>query len=253
MVSITLALNQEDYIMSSRIFWAGDSTVKQNDYTSYPQTGLGQGLPLFLKKDIVVMNRAENGRSTKSFIAEGRLTQIDHELREGDFLFIQFGHNDEKVDEERHTDAFSTYQENLTTFVNVARNHKAHPLFITSLYRRLFDKQGLLLLNTHLDYPKAMLELGKKLLVPVIDLCQLSKEQIQGAGIEQTKEWFLHLPIGKYENFPEGKVDNSHLQYQGAVTFAGIIAAELKKLGGIYEELLLPLSTQQEANYLLRD
>jgi lysophospholipase L1-like esterase len=239
--------------MLPRLFWAGDSTVKQNDYTSYPQTGMGQGLPLYLKKDIAIVNRAENGRSTKSFIQEGRLTQIRDELSEGDFLFIQFGHNDEKPDEERHTDAFSTYQEYLTEFVQVAQDKKAHPIFITSLYRRLFDENGVLIENTHLDYPQAMIELGDKLQVPVIDLCKLSKKLIQETGIEQTKDWFMNLPSGRYKNFPEGKEDNSHLQYEGAVTFAGIIATELRKIGGVYKELLLPQQLEQEDASLLRD
>ena len=239
--------------MLPRIFWAGDSTVKQNDYTSYPQTGIGQGLPLYLKKEIILVNRAENGRSTKSFIDEGRLSQIEQEIQEGDFLFIQFGHNDEKPDVERHTDPFTTYQANLETFVNVAMNKKAHPLFITSLYRRIFDDRGQLIENTHLDYPMAMIELGNKLNVPVIDLCELSKSLIQQTGMEQTKEWFMNLPSGRYPNYPEGKSDNSHLQYEGAVLFAGLIAKELHKLGGIFEELLMPHQTEQEDANLLRD
>lgn len=239
--------------MLSRIFWAGDSTVKQNDHRSYPQTGMGQGLPLYLKKEIVIVNRAENGRSSKSFIDEGRLTQIQADLKEGDFLFIQFGHNDEKPDLERHTDAFTTYQECLTAFVEVAHQKKAHPLFITSLYRRLFDENGILVENTHLDYPQAMIELGHKLSVPVIDLCGLSKKLIQETGVEQSEEWFMNLPSGKYKNYPEGKKDNTHLQYEGAVTFAGIVAKELRNIGGIFSDLLLPEHAEEEDANLLRD
>lgn len=227
--------------MFPRIFWSGDSTVKQNNYMTYPQTGIGQGLPLFLKKEIIIINDAENGRSTKSFIAEGRLAKIEQEMIEGDFHFIQFGHNDAKPDCERHTEPFTTYQVYLEEFVEVTRKKKAQPLFITPLYRRFFDENNLLIENVHLDYPQAMKELGYKLSVPVIDLCTLSKKLIQKAGTEVTKEWFLHLPSNKYENFPHGIEDNTHIQYQGAVTFASIIAAELRNLGDIYEELLLPI------------
>ena len=239
--------------MINKIIWAGDSTVKQNDYTSFPQTGIGQGMPLYLKKDTIILNRAENGRSTKSFIEEGRLHSIDSEIQKGDFLFIQFGHNDEKPDIKRHTDAYTTYQENLLKFVEVARKHDAHPVFITSLYRRLFDEQGVLIEGTHLDYPQAMIDLGKKINVPVIDLCSLSKELIQTAGVEKSKAWFMHLAPNEFDNYPLGKTDNSHLQYLGAVTFAKIIAKELKSLGGIYEELLLPTTTEKEDALLLKD
>lgn len=239
--------------MLKRIFWAGDSTVKQNDYTTYPQTGIGQGLPLYLKKNTMILNYAENGRSTKSFIAEGRLQEIERLIKEGDFLFIEFGHNDEKPDEERHTDASSTYKDYLKQFVSVARDHSAYPVFITSLYRRQFNSNGILVEKTHQDYPQAMIELGNEIDVPVIDLCSISKDLIQAAGIENSKRWFMHLNPQEYINYPEGKEDNSHLQYDGAVTFAGIIAAELRKLGGIYEELLLPLNAQKEDASLLKD
>ena len=239
--------------MLPRIFWAGDSTVKQNDYTSFPQTGIGQGLPLYLKKGIVIHNHAENGRSTKSFIAEGRLSVIDKEIQKGDFLFIQFGHNDEKPDPERHTEPFTTYQENLESFVRVARSHNAHPIFITPLYRRLFQGNGKLVENTHMYYPLAMQELGQALQVPVIDLCSMSKSLIENAGMDKTKDWFMDIEAGRYPNFLEGKEDNSHLQYEGAVVFAELIANCLRNLGGNYKDLLLPLDPEKEDLNLLLD
>lgn len=239
--------------MTQKIFWAGDSTVKQNDYTSYPQTGIGQGFLLYMKKDIQMINKAENGRSTKSFIDEGILNSIDEEIGKDDFLFIQFGHNDEKPDEERHTDAFGSYQENLRKFVDVARKHGAHPVLITSLYRRLFKEDGTLVDGTHQDYPQAMINLGKELEVPVIDLCSISKDYIQELGDEKSKPLFMHLEKGAYPNYADGKVDNTHLQYAGAVAFAGIVANELRKLGGIYANLLLPLNIKKENPSLLKD
>lgn len=239
--------------MTQKIFWAGDSTVKQNDYTSYPQTGIGQGFLLYMKKDIQMINKAENGRSTKSFIDEGILNSIDEEIGKDDFLFIQFGHNDEKPDEERHTDAFGSYQENLRKFVDVARKHGAHPVLITSLYRRLFKEDGTLVDGTHQDYPQAMINLGKELEVPVIDLCSISKDYIQELGDEKSKPLFMHLENGAYPNYTDGKVDNTHLQYAGAVAFAGIVANELRKLGGIYANLLLPLNIKKENPSLLKD
>ena len=96
------------------IFWAGDSTVQTNNYATYPQTGIGQVFSLFLREGYQVENHAKNGRSTKSFLDEGRLAVIEQRLGEGDFLFIQFGHNDEKSeDPSRYTDPFSSFMENL--------------------------------------------------------------------------------------------------------------------------------------------
>lgn len=240
--------------MAARIFWAGDSTVKQNFYMSFPQTGIGQAYGLFLKKNIKIENYAENGRSTKSFIDEGRLEYIDKEIKEGDFLYIQFGHNDEKPDAARHTESFGDYQENLTKFVEVARKHKAYPLLITSLYRRLFNEDKKTLVEgTHQDYPEAMIELAKKLDVPVIDLCTLSKKKIEEAGFETTKKWFLHVPAGIYPNFPDGKEDNSHLQYEGAYQFSMIIADEVAKIGGVYADVLVNPNANLEDPGLLID
>lgn len=239
--------------MNRTIFWAGDSTVKQNDFTSFPQTGIGQGLSLFLKREVQIRNFAQNGRSTKSFIAEGRLQAIDRVIKEDDFLFIQFGHNDEKSDEERHTEPFTSFQENLKQYIKVATDHKAHPVLITPLYRRLFKEDGILVESTHLNYPDAMIELGRELNVPVIDLCAISKELIQKTGDENSRKWFMHLEPSEYPNYPEGKIDNTHLKYDGAVTFAGIIVDELRKLGGRYADLLLPIDGEKEDAALLVD
>ena len=121
----------------NRIFWAADSTVQTNDYTTYPQTGIGQVFSLFVKPEYQVSNHAKNGRSTKSFMDEGRLKTIEERIGAGDFLFIQFGHNDEKKeDPTRYTEPFSTYMENLETFIRVAREHSAYPVLITPLERR---------------------------------------------------------------------------------------------------------------------
>lgn len=223
----------------ARIYYAADSIVAQKNIFTYPETGIGQMLPLYLKRSVHLQNHAENGRSTKSFIDESRLAAIYNDLREGDFLFIQFGHNDEKqADPNRYTEAYGDYQVNLEKFINVARNRKAYPVLITPLCRRQFDENGKLL-DTHGEYPEAMRRVGEKLDVPVIDLCSLSFQAVAKAGDEQSKKWFMNFPAGLYENYPEGKEDNSHLRPEGAMLFAGMLANELKKLGGIYAELLL--------------
>lgn len=224
--------------MANRIFWAGDSTVKHNRIISYPQTGIGQVMNLYLKPEIQVCNHAENGRSTKSFINEKRLEKIDELIEEEDFLFIQFGHNDEKEDKERHTEPFDDYQKNLYEFIMTAKKHKAYPVLITPLYRRHFSESRLLE-NVHMDYPKAMIELGLKMQVPVIDLCKKSKGLLERTGEEQSVSWFMNLKENQFKNYPNGLGDNTHLRYEGAVAMAELIAAGLKELGGIYKELLI--------------
>lgn len=224
----------------SRIFWASDSTVKQNDFTTYPQTGIGQGMRLYIKKEIEILNHAENGRSTKKFIEESRLAAIYNEIKEEDFLFIQFGHNDSKIeDPKRYTYAFGEYMENLEKFVNAARNKKAHPVFITPLCRRYFADETHLESNIHGDYPTAMKETGEKLNVPLIDLLTMSRELIEKVGKEESKKYFMHLEPKEYHNYLDGLTDNTHLRWEGAVAFSGLVAKGLKELGGIYKNLLI--------------
>lgn len=222
------------------IYWAGDSTVQYNDITTFPQTGIGQVMHLFLKPEVKVVNYAKNGRSTKSFLEESRLDRIRKEIGEGDFLFIQFGHNDEKkLDPSRYTEPYGSFQENLRIFVETAREKKAYPVLITPLERRCFQEDGVLGAGEHKDYVKAMLDIAEKLQVPCADLNAASRRKLTEAGAERTKDWYMHLPAGWYHNYPEGLTDNTHLKYEGAVTYAGCIAEELKKIGGIYEDLLV--------------
>ncbi|MBQ9766034.1 MAG: rhamnogalacturonan acetylesterase [Lachnospiraceae bacterium] len=224
---------------TKKIYWAGDSTVKKNNISTYPQTGIGQMLPMYLKNEVTICNHAENARSTKSFIAEGRLDAILTELNAGDYLFIQFGHNDWNEKPERHTVAFGDYQDNLRFFINKAREKGAFPVLITPVYMREYDESGVLKEKVHFDYPDAMLAVGKETNTPCIDLCQKSYEAIKNAGSEFSKNWFMNLPADLYRTAPDGKVDNAHLRYEGAVVMAGLVAEGLYELGEHYRELLI--------------
>lgn len=224
-----------------RIFWAGDSTVQTNDITTYPQTGIGQVFSLYIMEDIRVCNHAKNGRSTKSFLDEGRLEPIAKEIEEGDYLFIQFGHNDEKIqDPARYTEPFGTYMENLKLFIDTARNHGAKPVLITPLERRCFVDEKHLGAGEHGKYVEAVKRTAQQENVPLIDLHSQSRAAMEEAGVEETLKWFMHLKPGEYPSCPEGKEDNTHLKYEGAVKFAGLVAQGLKELGGEYKEMLIP-------------
>lgn len=210
-----------------RIVYAGDSTVAFNKFDTYPQTGLSQGIALYVKDEIWVRSFGVNGRSTKSFIDEGRLLEIDNFLAKGDLFLIQFGHNDEKKeDPSRYAEAFGGYQENLKNMIDVARRRDALPLLITPVARRRFDEQGCFCPGSHGEYPQAMKELAKREGVPCIDLCKRSEEYLEAIGDLASRPMYV---------YPK---DNTHLSYQGAITYAGFIARALKELGAPYADFL---------------
>ena len=210
----------------STVWYIGDSTVARNNIHSYPQTGMSQGLHLYLKEAVRIESRAKNGRSTKSFLEEGRFAPVEAAMKPGDFLFIQFGHNDEKPDEARHTDPDTTFRENLTLFVNAAKQAGAYPVLITPIARRLFDGQGNFLPGSHGEYPAAMKRTAQEAGVPVIDLTAVTERFLAQLGDEPSKPLFV---------WPK---DNTHLKPEGAVKMAGFLAEGLKTLGSPYSDLL---------------
>jgi lysophospholipase L1-like esterase len=207
----------------------GDSTIQYNDIRTYPQTGWGQMLPLMLKPEygFKVFNHAKNGMSSKSFYDFGLFIPVVQALKAGDLLLIQFGHNDQKEDLEKKTDPYSTYQMYLRKYITAAKEVGATPILITSLARRQFDASGSLL-NSHGDFPDAMRVLSKRESVLCIDLNALSMMRISDVGDFESRKWFMHLPLGRYPNYPDGLSDNTHLTPEGAVVFAAIVAGALK-------------------------
>lgn len=219
------------------IYWAGDSTVKQNTMLTYPQTGIGQGFERYVRRgEVTICNCAENGRSTRSFIDEGRLAPIADNIREGDLLFIQFGHNDEKAaDPARYTDPDGDYAANLETFVNAARSKGATPVIITPLTRRLFREGDAL--YRHEAWAASARRTAQRLNVALVDLTAMSEALVGRLG-DAAKALYMHLPAGVYPAYPNGSADNTHLTPEGAMAFAGLIARRLHQLGGVYAQVL---------------
>ncbi len=185
-------------------------------------------------------NHPKNGRSTKSFIDEGRLQTIEERIGQGDFLFIQFGHNDEKrEDPARYTEPFSTFIENLECFIRTAQSHGAYPVLITPLERRRFDGAGNLEPGFHGDYAAGMKQAAKSNRVPLIDLYDMSREVLARAGETESRKWYMFFPEGTYPEHPKESQDNTHLRYEGAVLYGSLIARGLRGLGGIYEKLII--------------
>lgn len=208
------------------VFYIGDSTVAFNSIATYPQTGMSQGLPRYLKDGVIVRPFGRNGRSTKSFLDEGHFRPVQAQLQPGDFLLIQFGHNDEKADPARYTEPYGSYQENLRFFINEARAAGAYPVLITPIARRLFDEQGNFKPGSHGEYPEAVRQLGAQENVPVADLTTLTESYIAAVGDMPSKPWFM---------WPK---DNTHLKPEGAVILAGFLARELQRMGGVYASIL---------------
>lgn len=208
------------------VHYIGDSTVARNNIHSYPQTGMSQGLSLYLKESVTVRSYAKNGRSTKSFLDEGRFGPVEAAMEPGDFLFIQFGHNDEKDDPARHTDPETTFRENLKLFIRAARERGAKPVLLTPIARRLFDEAGNFRPGSHGAYPDAMRALAKDENVPLIDLTEMTERFLPQLGDEPSKPLFM---------WPK---DNTHLKPEGAVKMAGFVAEGLQALGGEYAAIL---------------
>lgn len=212
------------------IYMIGDSTMsdKKNPDTN-PEHGWGQVLAQFFNKSIKIDNRAVNGRSSKSFIAEKRWDSILKTLKEGDYVFIQFGHNDQKVnDPKRYTNPHTTYRNNLIKFVLETRGKGATPILFSSIARRNFNETGVLV-DTHGEYPLQMRLVSKEYQVPFIDLQYLTEQLEESYGVEGSKKLHLHFESGEVPFYKDGKHDNTHLSKLGATETAKLAISELKK------------------------
>ena len=211
------------------VYLAGDSTCANKAADKRPETGWGEYLQIhFDETKVKVENHAQNGRSTKSFINEGRWQKIVDVLKKGDYVFIQFGHNDEKLDKPEVGAAANTdYRNNLIKFVNEVRAKKAFPVLLTPVMRRRFDANGIFQ-DTHGEYPNAVRKVAKELKVPLIDLHQKTRELLIEYGAEESKKLFLQLKEGENPNYPKGVEDNTHFNQQGAEAVAKLATEEIR-------------------------
>lgn len=210
----------------NQIFYIGDSTVQLNKIDTYPQTGMAQVLELYMASGVRVHPHGKNGRSTKSFLDEGLLEPVLREIGPGDYLLIQFGHNDEKDDPLRHTNPDGSFRDNLRFFIRSARDAGAYPVLITPIARRLFDASGAFCPGSHGPYPDAIRQVGLEEQVPVADLTALTESWLARLGDEASRPLFV---------WPK---DNTHLKYDGAVRMAGFLCRELERFGSPYSDLL---------------
>jgi lysophospholipase L1-like esterase len=210
------------------VFLIGDSTMAQKQPDKFPETGWGMELQHFFSDKVEVKNHAVNGRSTKSFIKEGRWEKVLADLKKGDYVFIQFGHNDEKLtDSSRFTNPYTSYRANLTKFVEETTKKGAFQILLTPVVRRNFNENGVLI-DTHGSYAEVMRTVAKDLKVPLIDLQIKTEELVISFGPEKSKELYLWVAPGD-KNYPEGKQDDTHFNPKGALSTAQFVIDEIKK------------------------
>lgn len=202
------------------VFLAGDSTMAQKLPEKRPETGWGEMLASHFKDGKVrIDNRAQNGRSTKTFISEGRWQAILDSLKKGDYVFIQFGHNDASKDKgERYTPP-EDYKTNLIRFVDEIRAKGGNPVLLTPVMRRRFDKDGKFY-DTHGEYPARVRTVAHEYVVPLIDMQRKSQAVIVKYGVEGSTKLFLQLKPGENANYPNGIDGNSHFSPLGAEEMA---------------------------------
>ncbi|AKQ47490.1 GntR family transcriptional regulator [Rufibacter radiotolerans] len=210
------------------VYLVGDSTMSIKDPKAYPETGWGVPFATFFDPSVAIDNHAKNGRSTKTFLTEKRWQTVEGALKKGDYVFIQFGHNDEVKTKASYATE-EEFTQNLTRFVTEARKKKAIPILITPAARRKFDANGKIE-PTHEAYSALVREVAKKEKVCLIDLDKKSQELLQSYGPEDSKKLFLHLQPGQHPNYPEGKADDTHFNERGALEMAQIVLAEVKAL-----------------------
>lgn len=227
-----------------KIFMIGDSTMANKDISGGKlERGWGMMLKNFFSEDVIVDNYAVNGRSSKSFITEGRWKKVLDQIKPGDYVFIQFGHNDEKKDTARHTVPGSTFDENLRKFVQETRQKGGIPVLFNSVVRRTFvnnktaieddDKrdnsskdlvEGNVLIDTHGDYIVSPKRVAEEMNVPFIDANKITHDLEQSLGPEDSKKLHMWYKPGEVASLPEGRQDNTHYNIYGARLVAGLLA-----------------------------
>ena len=204
------------------IFIAGDSTAANKAENKRPETGWGEQLQKrFDEKRVRVDNHAANGRSSKTFISEGRWQALIDKVKEGDYVLIQFGHNDQSKDKgERYTPP-DDFRRNLERFVAEVRAKKATPVLLTPVMRRRFDKDGKFY-DTHGEYPDLTRRVAAEQRVALIDMHRLSEKVLVKYGPVESRKLFLQLKAGENPNYPDGVEDNTHFSPVGADLMAAL-------------------------------
>lgn len=220
------------------VYGIGDSTMANYDVEAlsrrqggenYPLRGWGMYFGDHFKKTVSFRNKAISGRSSKSFRGEEHWAKILDSLKRGDYVLIQFGHNDQKKEDSlRYTDPRLEFGASLSRYIRETREKGAHPILATSIARRSFDDAGKLT-DTHMAYTLTVLRVARTEGVPLLDLNQRTMRLIDSTGYEASKAIFLHIAPGRFTKMPDGLADNTHLSEYGGKTVAALAAEELRR------------------------
>jgi pectinesterase len=210
-----------------KVWMVGDSTMANKEVKAYPETGWGMPFAHFFDEGVVVDNRAKNGRSTGSFIKEGLWQPVVDNLGAGDYVFIQFGHNDEVRTKASYTTP-QEFEANLLRYIDDTRKKGAIPVLLTSIARRKFDTSGRIV-ETH-DYAPLVREVAARSKVAFIDIGESSKVLLQEYGPEYSKVLYNYLQPGEHPNYPEGRKDDTHFSEWGAMNMAELVARGMRNL-----------------------
>ncbi|MCM1072025.1 MAG: rhamnogalacturonan acetylesterase [Alistipes timonensis] len=209
------------------VFLCGNSTVVDNQ--AEPYTGWGQMLPQFFNDSVAVANYAESGLTASVFLSQGRLKKALTQMKEGDYVVVEFGHNDQKQ-KGPGCGAYYNYAYSLKQFIDNARRKGATPILVTPTRRRDFDADGRVR-DTHGDYPAAMREIAAREGVALVDFQEETKKLIEALGVEGSKALFVHCPAGTYEGQEADIADNTHFSNFGAREIAKIFAEAVRRSG----------------------
>lgn len=208
------------------VFLAGNSTVVDQD--NEPWASWGQMIPRFFDEHVCFANYAESGERADTFIKAGRLKKALTQMKEGDYMFIEFGHNDQKL-KGPGKGAYYSFASNLKYFVDVVRAKGGIPVFVTPTQRRSFDNSGKIQ-ETHEDYPDAMRWVAQREGVQVIELHDMTRVFYEAMGVEPSKKAFVHYPAGTYPNQTKALADNTHFNPYGAYEIAKCVIEGIKQL-----------------------
>ncbi|WP_439132941.1 rhamnogalacturonan acetylesterase [Polaribacter sp.] len=230
---------QKSEIKNITIHTIGDSTMANKPKPDEnPERGWCQVFPKFLNDNVTLENHAVNGRSTRSFIDEKKWEKVHNKLKEGDYVFIQFGHNDQKENSpKRYTNPYTAYRNNLIRFVKESREKGAKPILFTSIVRRNFNADSTLV-DTHGVYPLQVRLVANEYEVPLIDLQYLTEKLEESYGYEGSKKLHLHYAPNEIPYYPKGKEDDTHLSVLGATEVAKLAVKNLKEKVISFDKIL---------------
>ena len=225
-----------------RVWLVGDSTMANKEVKAYPETGWGMPFGGFFDSSVVVENRAKNGRSTKSFMAEGLWQSVADAIQPGDYVLIQFGHNDEGKDKIGRFTTPDEFRANLVRYVTEAREKGAVPVLITPVARRGFDTGGEPK-ETHPVYSEVVRAVAAVNQVPLIDLDERSKVLLREYGPDRSHELYNYVAPDEHPNYPEGHKDDTHFSELGARKVAELVLVAIRDLApGLAAHIRAPLA-----------